>query len=34
MGAQVSQGNFMEKAVWELLSDEEEDVDMQKKGGV
>lgn len=32
--AQASQGNFMEKAVWELLSDDEEDVDMQKKGGV
>ena len=30
----MSQGNFMEKAVWELLSDDEDDVDRQKEGGV
>lgn len=32
MGAQASQGNFMEKAVWDLVSVDEEDVNMQKEG--
>ena len=32
--AQASQGNFMEKAVWDLVSDDEEDVNMQKEGSL
>ena len=32
MGAQASQGNFMEKAVWDLVSVDEEDENMQKEG--
>ena len=33
MGAHGGQGSFMEKAVWELVSDDEEDVDMKKEEG-